>query len=334
MKQCRNCGHIHNAPNFCPNCGTPVATQVPEERGILQAPQSPPRAPAPAAGNIHSPAPAADAGNQKKRLIPLLTAAAVVFAVAAVLLIVIAGGDGTGKGVVELKEDVIYTDYDITGDGAADELKVEYRSYHETGYVAEADIFVNGEKAQTFSGSASIRLYLLSPEKNNMFISPSYHFKGGPTDISVCKYKDGTLEECMDENVFYLTQGEITGAAKGCISAKVNTFKYEAWLVSTETTLSFEAFYDVNGDTAVLRSNMLPACETYKLAANKTFTASSSPTENDEAGCFVSEGDTVKITGCCISDGNVSFGIECKGNTGWVSRDVSSGYAEPLFCAK
>ena len=76
MKQCRNCGHIHNAPNFCPNCGTPVATQVPEERGILQAPQSPPREPAPAAGNIHSPAPAADAGTQKKRLIPLLTAAA------------------------------------------------------------------------------------------------------------------------------------------------------------------------------------------------------------------------------------------------------------------
>ena len=332
MKQCTICGHIHNAPNFCPNCGSPVLAQAPGESGTFQAPQSPPRVPAPAEGIT---APETNTQKKKARLPLLLAVLAVAIVAVTVIVIVFSGDDGRKKGVIELQENAVYTDYDITGDGTADELRVEYRAYHETCIgVAEADIIVNGETVKTYSGAASIILYLLTPEKNNVFISPLFHFRGGAADLEICKYKNGTIEECTDENVFLLTQAGITGAAKGCISAEVNTFKYEAWLVSTETTLSFKAFYDVNSDKAVLRSNLLPACETYDLIANKSFTASSSRSENDSAGCFISEGDKVRITGCYIEDVAVSFEIECKGQTGWVSREISGSYADPLFRAE
>lgn len=332
MKQCTNCGYVHNAPNFCPNCGSPVLAQAPGESGTFQAPQNPPREPAPAEGIT---APETNTQKKKARLPLLLAVLAVAIVAVSVVLIVFSGGDGRKKGVVELKEDVVYTDYDITGDGTADELRVEYRSYHETGYgTGETYIFVNGEKVQTFSGGATVWMYLLTPEKNNVFLSPLYHFKGGAKSISICKYKNGVFEECMDEDVFHLTQAGITGATKGCITAEVNTFKYEAWLVSTETTLSFEALYDVNGDRAVLRSHLLEACGKYDLIANKSFTASSSCYENDGAGCFISEGDKVRITGCYIEDLTVSFEIECKGQTGWVSREISGSYADPLFRAE
>ena len=335
MKQCRNCGYVHNAPNFCPNCGSPVSAQAPGESGALQAQQNPPpRGMAPAEVNTAYTAPATNTQN-KKRLPALLAVLAVAVLAVIVILIVFSGGDGKKKGVTELKENVVYTDYDITGDGTADELSIEYRAYHETGTgVGEADIYVNGEKVQTFSGSASIIIYLLTPEKNNVFISTLYHFRGGAADVDILKYKNGTFEECTDEDVFCLTQAEIIGAAKGCITAEVNTFKYEAWLVSTETSLSFEAVYDVNGNTAVLRSNLLKACETYDLVANRSFTASSSRTEYDAAGCFISEGDKVRIIGCYIEDGAVSFEVECKGKICWVSSEISHDYGNPLFRAK
>ena len=146
-----------------------------------------------------------------------------------------------------------------------------------------------------------------------------------------------TLAALGEKSLLLVTEDMNAGTSRNTGSDKQTYYKLSLSGDEGDSVgeLAHDLHYpDVNGDTAVLRSNMLPACETYKLAANKTFTASSSPTENDEAGCFVSEGDTVKITGCYISDGNVSFGIECKGNTGWVSRDVSSGYAEPLFRAK
>lgn len=242
----------------------------------------------------------------------------------------------TTKKAVYLKENKTYRQYDVTGDGKADRIKVKCSSYYysESGN-GETAIYVNGKKRKKFSDGAAVDLYLVAMTKKLSYIIAISQYKGGDASAAAYRYVNGRFKKAnAGELGKVLTFERIKKNTKNELYVEITTGRYEQDIFEDEAFQPFTAVYKVKNKKLVLKSNVMKA-KSNSYTANDNFYLSSNPYSNDYNGPFVSYGDKVKILSLRVvkKEGyyTPSYKISVNGKKGWLTPEHKSYDGTPFL---
>ena len=238
---------------------------------------------------------------------------------------------------VYLSHKKTYSSYDITGNGKADKIKVNYLSAVKTSDgVGHASVYVNGKKKRVFKGGNSVKVRLIAPTKKKVFLVVEYNYKDGIYEAFLYRYSSGKFKKIYSNSIYYpFSSGKITKVSSDTISVKATTTKYDNGLFPSDYSCaaSFKIYYSINKYKISRKSRYLTAYDNY-FYAKKDFWTSSGYDYNDESGIYFETNDLVKIRRCHINGNyDVSFELEnWDGNTGWIfSSDFD--WEDPYLCS-
>jgi len=246
---------------------------------------------------------------------------------------------------VSLEPGVLYSSYDITGDGVPD--KIDIVTYSSGKYEKdELKIYVNDKIAyqikNKFFSSITMELCTLQNGKVYIYLYAAWDDDNGPV-CGMFQYENGTLKKVFDFQTFYKygrnNFGTIMKVSENSI--KVNLFSM-SWIMGP---LEMQYILKVKKGRLCVDSNKGKVMSTVLRFQNKSYFTSAYAIKvyknavNSKKKFTLKKGDKVKITACYVNKSNIRFQIKTKGGkTGWIKspkkylhKDTKNGYIDGYF---
>ena len=236
-------------------------------------------------------------------------------------------------GKYELSDTSVNTDYDVTGDGVEDKVKLK-KLNHNGSYYCALDVIINGDVVLNVESVEYVRLesVFIQTKKHNYILISTYHDNDYLTLSRVYEYVNGKLKERMNldhaagkifyqysPNVYAVKDASIQIRFEGQSDMLAKTSTVFEYNVGATGTLSLE-----NTVSRVWYSNKRMSENTGKrytskyLTAGKNLQAYRSSTGTKKA-FTIKKGTKLKITKVSISGKTPRYYcITSSGKKGWL----------------
>ena len=243
------------------------------------------------------------------------------------------------NGMVKLKPDKTYKDYDVTGKGKKDKIRIQREKKLDYCYMA-LSITVNGKKQQlspskymNYYYGVDARLFTLKNGKKYLFL----YADGENGDSFVCgfyQYTSGQWKKVADLATVFKGYGSHLCAK--AVSVKGNRIKVQFYVMSWATGPStIEFTYVSKGGNLKRESSYGTYKSIYSYGKNtRTFYAAKKlPVFQNSNGTkqvfTVKKGGKVKILKCRLTGGKMYIQIKYGNRKGWIK--ASTNYNSRLF---
>ncbi len=237
-------------------------------------------------------------------------------------------------GVVSLKTEKVYRQYDITGNGKRDTLQIKKIGDKDNMFEG-IHVYVNDRKVLTEMNwyyELKAKVIRLKNGKDYLF----FHFSGDNDDgaSGIYEYKNGGLKKCVDlvsviNNMGYHSWADIDRVEDNTVIVDHSSMSYAL------ANVHFESRYQFRNGKLKLQSNSHKVTGYYngkgklgikKLTATKSAILYREKTMKNIKG-RMKKGDKLRVMECYISGKMISYYVELEnGKSGW--------YRSPRSCTQ
>ena len=233
-----------------------------------------------------------------------------------------------------------YDQYDITGDGEKDKLKIVQVEGAYDGYWAELNLYVNSKKAGTIKGSfneMSARIITLSNGKSFLCVrgctdndisifNGLYQYRNGKI-VQVVNFLNTIYGRPVNDAAIYLNGNSVT--------VRTEEMSYSLGYCTTAYTYKYQNGSLVRTSNYGKYTRLNAADKTTGLfTAAKNIQAYKGPGSAEKAFA-IRKNSTVKILNCWTSGNKMYIRVKCGSKTGWIKAVTfkqSAGHAgSPQF---
>lgn len=235
-----------------------------------------------------------------------------------------------------LSSDVMYTEYDVTGDGKKDEFQIICEelteAYEDVQYGTKWSITLNGEKALTFEPelmmNLEVHLYRAGDQRNYLFIKQNLDTNDDIIGAELYRFTEKTIVEEIDfyellsENInmfhcgisiSFMTQRYLT---MSCYN-QFNATAYMSWEMNYEYKKSEDAWIESDESYLLMYDDFLEE-KGKGMTANQDFIVYEDWTCEEEA-FTVKKDEVVHLGAIRFYNGKTYFHVESEdGNQGWM----------------
>ena len=233
---------------------------------------------------------------------------------------------------IKMKEGVVYSNYDFTGDGKSDDIKVCKAGSVE--YEKVLNVYLNGKCIQSIDLFKGRSVYIVAPTPKKVCLLTVYYLSGA----SICeayRYSNGQFV-CTNETLGVLDYSSPYKNTKDTISIETISGRHNQNIFSCEGKgIKLVVDYKLEGNQLILKSHKCKLIGNKRFEAIKSFRTSSNYKTTNKEGVRVKKGQTVTIKKARMvkRDGwyYMTYLVDANGNTGWIQSWVFDTPFDPVL---